>query len=64
VRLSPKETAYALWALEELLLSEIEPEETEALLSLIDRLQALQPFSPFSSASQWRGSSSSSFSFS
>jgi hypothetical protein len=61
MKLSTKERAFMLWALEEALLS-CEPEEEELLLSLIERLSSLSPFSPFSSSSQWRASQLSSLS--
>lgn len=61
MRLSPSELPYVLWALE-LSLTHCEPDEEEALSSLLSRLQALSPFSPFSSSSQWRSSALSSLS--
>lgn len=61
MKLSAKERAYVLWALETVL-SDCEPEEEEILLSLVERLQALSPFSPFSGSSQWRASLLSSLS--
>lgn len=61
MRLSPSELPYALWALE-LALSQCEPDEEEALSSLVSRLHALAPFSPFSGSSQWRASLLSSLS--
>lgn len=61
MRLSTKEQAYVLWALETVL-SDCEPEEENLLLSLIKRFQALAPFSPFSGSSQWRASILSSLS--
>lgn len=61
MRLSAEEQAYALWALE-LALSQCEPDEEEAISSLVSRLHALAPFSPFSGSSQWRASLLSSLS--
>jgi hypothetical protein len=61
MRLSPSDLPYVLWALESVL-PNCEPDEEEAVFSLLSRLHALAPFSPFSGSSQWRSSVLSSLS--
>ena len=55
MKLSSRDLAYVLWALENVLALS-EPEEEESLLSLIDRITAQAPFSPLCCSAQWRRS--------